>query len=175
MFSPKVSKRKTKLLHRSSYAVCICTCNQLGYRVSCTCNYLLAWLCGLQQGTVANHSVGSTLDNDIHDSMCVCSAYAHAYNIHTALYYCKSMFTVQLGCVTTLYLMLRLGLWLGVGKIFPKSHYFYSFILRYWALYSFRDSLLFYSQLGTHCVQYLVPCSNKMMWSFLSRFILEIV
>ena len=56
-----------------------------------------------------------------------------------------------------------LGQQIGFGKLFPKNHLlFYSFILRYWAHYSFKGSPLFsnYSQLGTHlcavlsCMQY---------------------
>ena len=56
--------------------------------------------------------------------------------------------------------------WLGIGKISPKSHLlFYSFILRYWALDSFRGSLLFsnYSQLGTHCMHAVLSCPFAVM------------
>ena len=58
------------------------------------------------------------------------------------------------------------GLCVGFGKLFPKNHLlFYSFILRYWAHYSFKGSPLF-STWNTLCAVYI-----KMIWSFLSRLV----
>ena len=53
----------------------------------------------------------------------------------------------------------RLETWLGFGKLFPKNHLlFYSFILRYWAHYSFKRSPLFSTRntlcAVLSCVQY---------------------
>ena len=71
----------------------------------------------------------------------------HLWHLYNIFFYCTVTGVRKMACgisLTTKIVRIRITMpQVGVGKLFPKSNLlFYSFILRYWALYSFRDSLL---------------------------------
>ena len=97
--------------------------------------------------------------------------------MHVYKYTCNSIYTNFSSKLQLSYVQLLVMMQLGFGRLFPKNHLlFYSFILRYWAHYSFKGNPLF-STWNTlcavlSCVQYK---NDVIMWSFLTRLISVIV